>query len=95
MDNHSTPQVLCAEYQRLLKESQVALNQWNRGRAEIHNSGRHTRDTDDHLRNLQAKFARAWALLQYHEQDCDVCQVISVIEGTYSRKDPLHQSYHH
>ena len=29
-------QVLCPEYQRLLKESQTALTNWNSGRAEIH-----------------------------------------------------------
>jgi hypothetical protein len=55
--------VLCEEYQRVLKECQIALTQWNKGRAEIHNSGRRGRGTDNELRTLQANFAKAWAVL--------------------------------
>jgi hypothetical protein len=96
MRTESGVQVLCADYQRLLKECQLALTDWNKGRAEIHNCGRRGRDTDNELRTLQANFAKAWAVLQYHEQDCETCQVISIIEGVYSRTDAgrLHQPHH-
>jgi hypothetical protein len=95
MGNTSRVQVLCTEYHRLLKESQIALTNWNKGRAEIHHSGRRGRDTDNELRMLQANFAKAWTLLQYHEQDCEVCQVFSIVEGVHSRTDAgrLHQPY--
>jgi hypothetical protein len=63
MRNQSSTQVLCAERQRLLKESQVALTKWNKGRAEIHKSGRRVRDADNELWALQATYAKAWALL--------------------------------
>jgi hypothetical protein len=81
MRTKSGVQVLCEEYQRLLKECQIALTEWNKGRAEIHNSGRRGRDTDNELRTLQANFAKAWAVLQYHEQDCEICQRVSIIAG--------------
>jgi hypothetical protein len=87
MSNQSSTQVLCAEHRRLLKESHAALAKWNKGRAEIHKSGRRGRDTDNELRALQATYAKAWALLQYHAQDCDVCQVISIIERVRSEAE--------
>jgi hypothetical protein len=77
MKIQSSIQVVCAEYERRLKNSQVALTNWNKGRTEIHNSGRRGRDADNELRVLQGNFARAWALVQYHENDCEVCQRIS------------------
>src|SRR6202035_4211222 len=76
-----TGKAFCLEYQRLLKESQIALTNWNSGRAEIHNSGRRGRDTDNKLRTLQGNFARAWAVLQWHDQRCEICQPVSIIEG--------------
>jgi hypothetical protein len=95
MRNQSSTQVLCAEHQRLLKESQVALANWSKGRAEIHRSGRRGRDTDNELRALQTTYAKAWALLQYHAQDCEVCQVISIIDRVRSEADAdtLHELY--
>ncbi len=87
MRNQSSAQAVCAEHQRLLEESQRALTDWNKGRAEIHKSGRRGTDTDNELRTLQATYAKAWALLQYHEQDCEVCQVISINERVRSEAD--------
>jgi hypothetical protein len=84
------------EYHALLRNSQVALTNWNQGRAAIHNSGRRGRDADNELRALQANFARAWALLQYHEHDCEVCQFILNLEGVHSKTDAhrFHQVCH-
>jgi len=91
MRAESAVQVWCDQYERLLKESQVALTNWNRGRAEIHDSGRRGRDVDRELRTLQANFARAWALLQYHEHDCEVCQTVVTLDGEHSETERFHQ----
>jgi hypothetical protein len=77
----SSIQVLCAEYQRLLKNSQVALADWNKGRTEIHNTGRREKAADNLLRALQAKFAKAWASLECHEQACQVCHIKSMVHS--------------
>jgi hypothetical protein len=81
MGTKSSVQVFCPDYQRLLKESQISLTTWNNGRADIHNAGRRGRDADNTLRILQGNFARAWAALQRHDQYCEVCQRVSMVEG--------------
>ena len=81
MRMQSAVQVWCDEYERLLKDCQTTLTSWNSGRANVHNSGRRGRDADNELRTLQANFAKAWALLQYHENGCEVCQAISALHG--------------
>ena len=88
MRDGSSVEVLCAEYQRLLKECQLALTRWNRGRAEIHNSGRRDRAADNELRILQGNFAKAWAVLQTHEHACEMCHIMAVVDA---RHDSLHQ----
>jgi hypothetical protein len=82
MGNQSSVQVVCAEYEGLLNESQVALTSWAYERAEI--SGHRGRDVNDKLRTLQRDFLKAWALLQNHKRDCEVCQVISAIEHVHA-----------
>lgn len=93
MQNEPALEMLCDEYQRLLGESQLALTTWNAGRAEIHLSGRRRRDTDNELRELQANFAKAWALLQYHEHDCDICRIVLTMEGHSKTDARLHQPH--
>jgi hypothetical protein len=80
MGTESSVQVFCPDYQRLLKESQIALTIWNNGRAAIHSAGHRGRDADNTLRILQGNFARAWAALQRHDQYCEVCQRVSISE---------------
>jgi hypothetical protein len=96
MRMESAVQVWCDEYERLLKDCQITLTSWNSGRANVHNSGRRGRDVDNELRTLQANFAKAWALLQYHENGCEVCQAISALQGGQSspaanRLQPLYR----
>jgi hypothetical protein len=69
----------CAEYEALLKKSLGALTNWKNGRTEIRRSGRKGRKVDDELRILQANFARAYAALQTHVQDCEFCQMPSLV----------------
>jgi len=82
MGNQSPVQAVCAEYEGLFNESQVALTSWADERAEI--SGHRGRDVNDKLRTLQRDFLKAWALLQNHKRDCEVCQVISTTEHVHA-----------
>lgn len=95
MRDPSSVQVFCAEYETLLKKSQVALSNWSTGRAAIHEFHLRGRDTRNELRELQMNFVKAWAGLQHHKQDCEVCQVVTPIEGVRSQTDAgtLHQLY--
>jgi hypothetical protein len=87
---------MCMEYEALLKQSHVALTNWKNGRAEIRRSGRKGRKADNELRVLQASFAKAYAALQYHARDCEVCRVASLINSRLAASSaassyPLHQ----
>jgi hypothetical protein len=72
---------ICSEYQRLLEESQRALEIWNEHRAEFCQFRFIGREAGDELLRLQAKYARAYTVLQNHERSCSLCQLASRIEG--------------
>jgi len=72
---------VCSEYQRLLEESQRALEIWNEHRAEFCQFRFIEREAGDELLRLQAKYARAYTLLQNHERNCSFCQLASRMEG--------------
>jgi len=72
---------ICSEYQRLLERCQCALEIWDDHRAEVSNSRLVGREAGDELLRLQAKFARAYAVLQRHSQDCLLCQMVTHLEG--------------
>jgi hypothetical protein len=72
---------VCSEYQRLLEESQGALEIWNKRRSEISQSGLIKMEEGDELLRLQANFARAYAILEHHSRDCALCELVSRIEG--------------
>ncbi len=71
---------LCSDYQRLLEESQSALEIWNEQRAEFCQSRFIGREAGDELLRLQAKYARAYTVLQNHERNCSLCQLASRTE---------------
>jgi hypothetical protein len=75
---------ICDEYQKLLEECQSALEIWDGHRAEVSNSRLAGKKAGDELSGLQAKFARAYAVLQRHPQDCPLCQIVSTMEGRAS-----------
>lgn len=87
--------VICVEYEALLKESHAALTDWKNGRMEIRRSGRKGRKMDNELRVLQARFAKAYAALQYHGHDCEACRIASLIHSRFGANVessyPLHQ----
>jgi len=72
---------VCSGYQRLLEESESALEIWNEHRAEFCQFRFVGREAGDELLRLQAKYARAYTVLQNHERNCSLCQLASRIEG--------------
>jgi hypothetical protein len=70
---------VCSEYQILLEECQSALEFWDLHRAEVCESRLTGKEAGDELLRLQAKFARAYAVLQRHPQDCPLCQLVSTM----------------
>ncbi len=75
---------VCSEYQRLLEESRRALEIWNEHRAEFCQFRFIGREAGDELLRLQAKYARAYTVLQSHERNCSLRQLVSGIEGSDS-----------
>ena len=72
---------ICGEYQRLLEKSQRALEIWNEHRTVALNSRVIKKEAGDELQSLQAKFAKAYTVLQNHERKCSLCQLVSKTEG--------------
>jgi len=72
---------VCSQYQRLLEDCESALGIWDEHRAEVSVSRLVGREAGDELLRLQAKFARAYAVLQRHSQDCLLCQLASNMGG--------------
>jgi len=83
----SADTTVCSEYQRLLGESQRALEIWNEHRAEVLHSRLITMEAGDELLRLQAKFARAYTVLQNHAHKCSLCRHVARIEGRDSESN--------
>ena len=85
---------LCGEYQRLLEECQCTLVVWNERREEISDSRVIKKEEGDELLRLQANFARAYAALQHHSQECELCELVSQLEGDawtrYRHSSPMY-----
>ena len=77
---------LCTEHCVLLAECQRALETWNEHRAEFCQFRFVGREAGDELLRLQAKYARAYTVLQNHERNYSLCQVASRMEGRDSEK---------
>ena len=76
----STATIVCSEYQKLLEEAKGARDIWDERRAEIWSSQLIGKESGDELLRLQAKYARAYRLLQKHINDCGRCWLVSKIE---------------
>src|SRR5258708_33658128 len=72
---------VCSEHQRLLEECQRALEIWNEHRAEFCQFRFIAREAGDELLRLQAKYARAYTVLQNHERNCSLGRLASRMEG--------------
>jgi hypothetical protein len=75
----------CSEYERLLEECDRALNIWNEQRASICESGVSGKKTGDELLRLQAKYAKAYTVLQNHAKNCLQCQMAARVAELMSR----------
>ncbi len=73
----SVETAICSEHQRLLAECERALETWNVHRAEFCKSDPISKAAGDELLRLQAKYARAYTVLQRHEHNCSLCQLVS------------------
>ena len=78
---------VCREYQRLLEDCQSALELWDEHRAEVCESRFIRKEAGDQLLRLQAKYARAYAVMQRHSEDCLLCQLVSRMEGSDSENN--------
>jgi hypothetical protein len=65
--------MVCGEYQRLLEPCESALKTWNEHRSKFCRSRLIGKKEGDALLRLQAKYARAYALLQRHTHNCLRC----------------------
>ena len=75
---------ICEKYQTLLEESEKALAIWNERRAKITESRLVGKNAGDELLRLQAKYARAYTMLQNHSHSCTFCQLVKQLEGRES-----------
>lgn len=72
---------VCDRYEDLLKDSQRWWNIWNEMRERLSGSRMQSRIADDELRNLQARYARAYAALENHSRSCSTCRRISQLNN--------------
>jgi hypothetical protein len=71
----------------LLEDCQSALEIWDEHRVEVCESRLFRKEAGDELLRLQAKYARAYAVLQRHSQDCLLCQLVTRMEGSDSENN--------
>lgn len=78
----TAPQIgTCSEYQRLLESCQKALVSWQQQRTIAQRASFAAERASAQVKRLQANYARAYELLESHEQTCGTCQYVSKIGG--------------
>lgn len=75
---------ICEDYQKLLDECGKALMTWDEYRARVTQSGPAGKEEGKEIFRLQAKYARAYAALQKHLQDCVLCRLSARFDGSQS-----------
>jgi len=65
----------------LLAECQTTLEVWNEHSAEFCEFHPIGRKAGDELLRLQAKYARAYTVLQNHKHNCSLCRLASRMGG--------------
>jgi hypothetical protein len=71
----------CPAYEEFLKQCQDALEIWEQRRDEICSRRLAGTKKGGDLLGLQAEFARKYALLRRHVDECQLCQFVSKIGG--------------
>src|SRR4249920_3062347 len=72
---------VCTEYDELLHNCQDALEIWRRRRDEAARGNLTGKQIGDELQKLQANYAKAYAALNRHDKECELCQFVSRIGG--------------
>jgi len=69
----------CTDYDSLLHECENAQRIWSEWREEMNSLGayRLNKQVSDELLRLQAKFAKAYARLERHTHECELCQFVA------------------
>lgn len=65
---------VCNKYDQLVEERESARQIWNEQREAIFELGLRGKEIDDELLCLQARFAKANALVSNHLRDCRLCE---------------------
>ena len=87
---------ICERYQTLLEECGKALAASNEFRAKAVESGPVGKEAGDEIFRLQAKYARAYAVLQNHSYNCTLCRLIERFDGAQSSDaTTLYGTSHH
>ena len=71
----------CPAYEEFLKQCQDALEIWEQRRDEICSRRLAGTKQGGDLLDLQADFARKYALLRRHVDECQLCQFVSKLGG--------------
>ena len=87
---------ICEKYQTLLEECGRALATWDDYRAKVVQSGPVGKEEGNEIFRLQAKYARAYAMLNNHSHNCILCKLIARFEGSQSSDaTTLYGASHH
>ena len=74
---------VCTDYDELLHDCQDALEIWRRRRNEAARDNLTGKQIGDELQKLQANYAKAYAALNRHDKECELCQFVSRIGGSH------------
>jgi predicted secreted protein len=67
--------LLCGEYENLLNQCQQAFEHWNDRSEHLRQEQKTGEATGRELLRLQARFAKAYTILQRHVERCERCQL--------------------
>jgi hypothetical protein len=73
--------MVCDEYDRLLNQSEKALERWNARQEEMICARSTGLDTGREILRLQASFSKAYLLLRSHVEECAYCQFVSKVDA--------------
>jgi hypothetical protein len=79
--DRSLKTAVCFEDERLLIACQEALEKWRSRRENIATSRPSNKALANDLLRLQADYAKAYARLEKHEDNCEICCFVSKIGG--------------
>jgi hypothetical protein len=79
----------CSEYEQLLLVCQRALETWAKRREEAWQMGLNGKQLGNELIRLQANFAKSYATLRKHTQECPACSFVANIADRERQGQPV------